>query len=555
MQGELREELSNMLNSKKAMEAGKDPFEVVPVITPEYMVRYRQLMAEIYVGGVYIRLFLKQPTFRLSNPVLFCEKVVEFWESSFYIQVPDKGAAGGGGNRGDSASDSRAIVLGNEDFLGLLTSCLICAVKGEPTLVDHLLSWGFVHSLVDLLKRALKAGRRGSPMVCCVRILHQMITTNQSDVVDNLASAKTDIVQQLTNCLNDSEANFAVDDSFVPILPPDAALIVELLKKLFQSFYSRFLSQFVQMAMNANLPNFLLDHVLGAPPAAMAKVLNPSALKIHTVDLLKAIIAASNEETAHILQTVMNAHHAWSEYKDQSHDLFITDKEKTDIYLIQDSIEKKFAGLLTDGSETNAGISSFFTSTGAPPTHASSSSSSSTIFKASSPSHPPQAAAAAATAPAAKSSSNSTSSAPTVAAAAAVSPPKPVAAPVPAPAPVAAPRPDNMPTPPSSGAAAAATTSPASFQQKQIVTTTVEKGDLGIGLDLAKTADGGVCIVRFKEFPAGSPPNPATLCNPPILPGDVIVGVNTASCRQFADVVKNIRGLSNGKVSLVLERG
>jgi hypothetical protein len=327
MQGELRDELAEMLLAKDLQNKDKDPFKVVPVITPEYAVRYRQLMAEIYVGGVYIRLFLKQPTFRLSNPVLFCEKVVEFWESSFHIQVPEKNSRAVAG--GDSASDSRAVVLGNEDFLTLLTSCLICAVKNEVSLVDHLLSWGFVHTLVDLLKRALSAGRRGSPMVCVVRILHQLVTTNQSEVVDNLASAKTDIVKQLTLCINEqggsgSSGNVSMDDSYVCVLPIDSALIVELLKKLFQSHYSRFLPQFVQMAMDAGLPNFLLDHVLGAPAEATKKVLNPSALKIHTVDLLKAIIAASNEETAHILQALLSAHHAWSEFKDQSHDLFIT---------------------------------------------------------------------------------------------------------------------------------------------------------------------------------------------------------------------------------------
>lgn len=325
MQGELREELARMLTKQNDSTGGADgemsSFQVVPTITPDYFVRYRQLMAEIYVGGVYIRLFLKQPTFRLTNPVLFCEKVVEFWESSFHIQVPEKGGSSGGA---DSASDSRAVVLGNEDFLGILTSCLICAVKNEPSLVDHLLSWGFVHTLVDLLKRAVSTGKRGGPMVSVVRIMHQLISSNQADVVDNLASAKTDIVEQLYLCLDDQGANFSVDDSYVCVLPPDSALVVELLKKVFQAYYSRFLPQFVQMAMKCGLPNFLLDHVLGAPQEALVKVNSPSALKIHTVDLLKAIVAAANEETAHILQAVLNSHHAWSEFKDQSHDLFIT---------------------------------------------------------------------------------------------------------------------------------------------------------------------------------------------------------------------------------------
>jgi DnaJ family protein C protein 13 len=313
MQGELRDELTALMGTTSSASA----FQTPPIIGVDYAVRYRQLQAEIYVGGVYIRLFLKQPTFRLTNPVLFCEKLVEFWESSFNIQVPLK-ATRAGVDFTESASDSRAVVLGNEDFLTLLTSCIICAAKGEPTIVEHFISWGFVHAQCDMLKRALSAGRRGSPVVCVIRILLQLV--GNVDVVDNLASAKVDVIQQLTDCLQ-ADASKSID---VSVLPKDAAIIVELMKKIFQSQYCRFLGHFVQMAMQANLPNFLLDHVLGASSSALANVANPNALKIHTVDVLKAIIAAADEGTAHGLQVLLNAHHAWGEYRDQSHDLFIT---------------------------------------------------------------------------------------------------------------------------------------------------------------------------------------------------------------------------------------
>jgi hypothetical protein len=260
---------------------------------------------------VYIRLYLKQPTFRLSNPVFFLEKLVEFWDSSFTIQVPIKAVATNKDGFQGTASDSRSVVLGNEDFLTLLTSCIVCVVKGEASVVDHLLSWGFVHSMCDLLKRAISTGRRGSPMVCIIRLLNQLI--GRIEVVDNLACAKVDIVSQLTLCLDNGSG----------ALPKDATIIVELLKKIFQTTFSRFLGHFVGMAMSANLPNFLLDNVLGASPQALAEVTSPSALKIHTVDLLKAIIAA-DEDHAAVLQALLDVHPSWNEFKDQSHDLFIT---------------------------------------------------------------------------------------------------------------------------------------------------------------------------------------------------------------------------------------
>lgn len=227
------------------------------------------------------------------------------------------------------------------------------------------------------------------------------------------------------------------------------------------------------------------------------------------------------------------------------------------MYLIQDSIEKKFAGLLTDGrADSTTPISSFLSSTGAPPVHhtshyGSTSSSSSGSSAATMPKPP-------AAAPRAPASVTPTPAAPgavrpaSVKAAAAASPPtrpasaRTTASASAAPAPVASTT-AAAPAAPAAGSGGGGT--------KQTITTTVVKGDLGIGLDLGKNPDGSVSVVRFKDFPAGGPPNPATQCNPPIKLGDVIVGVNAVRCKLFADVVKNIRGLSNGNVTLVLERG
>ena len=51
------------------------------------------------------------------------------------------------------------MVLGSEDFTSLLTSCLVCVVKNEPEMLDHLISWGFLHTLVTLLKRSIDTNR------------------------------------------------------------------------------------------------------------------------------------------------------------------------------------------------------------------------------------------------------------------------------------------------------------------------------------------------------------------------------------------------------------
>lgn len=312
MQGELRQALSELIGTNTGGELPAEAFSTPPSIAPDYTVKFRQIQQEIYVGGVYIRLYLKQPTFRLRNPVLFLEKLVEFWESCFSIQVPTAAAnAKMASMQSTAGADSRALVLGNEDFVGLLTSCIVCCVKGEPSVVDHLITWGFVHNLPVLLQRALRTNRRGTPMVCIVRILFALVP--RLEVVENLASSKIDVIEQLTQCLMDGDS-----------VPRDAAVVVELLKKIYQTPYCRYMDQFVSAALRANLPMLLLGKILGASAADLSHVANVAALRIHTVDLLKAILAASDESAAAQLQALLDLHPAWKEFKHQRHDLFLT---------------------------------------------------------------------------------------------------------------------------------------------------------------------------------------------------------------------------------------
>jgi hypothetical protein len=245
-----------------------------PRVAADYAVRYRQLEKEIYVGNVYIRLYMKQPAFRLSNPVFFLEKLVELWENAFGKQVPSGGVGGGNGGGGGSgvgggggvghevliggslrttrdSRDNQALILGKEDFLTVLTSCIVCVLKSDPSLLEHILSWGFAHSLTALLKSALDQQRRGEPVTCIVRLLHQF--SDRPEAVEHLATAPVEVVRQLTRVL-DPRPDAAE-------LPKEAAFICELLKKMFQHRPAavRSMDHMVAMALEAYLPHFLLE--------------------------------------------------------------------------------------------------------------------------------------------------------------------------------------------------------------------------------------------------------------------------------------------------------
>jgi hypothetical protein len=89
----------------------------------------------------------------------------------------------------------------------------------------------------------------------------------------------------------------------------------------------------------------LLLCITGVSESALSNIKNPASLKIHAVDALKAILEA-DETKSDALKALYDSHPAWLEYKGQSHDLFLSNKDQADLYLIEDSSEKRFIGLL-----------------------------------------------------------------------------------------------------------------------------------------------------------------------------------------------------------------
>lgn len=304
---------------------------------------------------------------------------------------------------------------------------------------------------------------------------------------------------------------------------------------------SSYLGHFVQCSSQCDLPNFLLDHVIGGKESELENVRNPAAMRIHAVDTIKAIIAA-DEFQAGPLKALLDVHPVWSEFRDQSHDLFITDVEKMDPFLIQDSTDNAILGLLTDGSATD-GMDSAFTSVGrvvnvmgCADTFDSPSPKSEVRPAVERGPTPPVLSAAVA--------GQNPSSAPVS---------TPAAQPLPAsgpggqrakPLPVA--KPPAAPTPVSTMARGIKS-------DGSIYNVTIVKGIDGLGLDIGKVASGGCMIRKLKDIP-GNRPNPAASCVPAITCGDLIIGINGKKVSGFGEVVTVIKGLGNGPVQLTIER-
>lgn len=277
-------------------------------LPPSYSIFYAELADEIYIGGVYIRLYLKQRTYRLQNPVFFLEQLLVVWESAFNSQVPQSSAA-----NGDYNSSHSELILGKEDFLGMLTSCIICVMSTEDGISDHLFSWGLDHRLFSLMATALSTDKRGVPLVSALRLVKELVSVRGSHINNTVANAETSIIFTLMNALKASN-----DPSSLEV-HKDAVLTAEILKIIFQHAMYPTLDALVNDAITAKLPEFILDNILAAE---LTHVRNYSALRINAVETLKAMCEC--DEYADLLISLLSSRKIWNKYRSQSQDLFIS---------------------------------------------------------------------------------------------------------------------------------------------------------------------------------------------------------------------------------------
>ena len=101
------------------------------MVADGFFVQYESLKAEFCIGGVYVRLFLKEPSFNLRDPRRFVEALMaKFFEEcekqlpqksgiSMAVAVTSRNAVGSG----------EAIVIAGEDLCTMTTNAIVCVLK------------------------------------------------------------------------------------------------------------------------------------------------------------------------------------------------------------------------------------------------------------------------------------------------------------------------------------------------------------------------------------------------------------------------------------------
>ncbi|XP_012285401.1 dnaJ homolog subfamily C member 13 isoform X2 [Orussus abietinus] len=257
---------------------------------------------EPVVAGVYLRLFVASPAWALRKPKEFLS---ELMDTTLSLMSKEK-------------TDS--------DLLELTTQALVSLLQAQPSLADQVPSLGHIPRLCRQM-----ATLNSQPPVykAAILIMHQLATSE----ICISSICQTECISPLKHAMQSRRDMLAV--------------ACETLNRLFSTNEDRLIKQ----ALEAEMVPYLLNILEGR----LDVIENPATTKAQIVKALKAMSRSLllGEKVSAILEKSS----IWAEYKDQRHDLFISNTTSS--------------GYLTAGTPMSAGYltagPSATLSTGPPP--------------------------------------------------------------------------------------------------------------------------------------------------------------------------------------------
>lgn len=247
----------------------KDP-TVTWRLPDDFAVVYEELAGEVVVGGVFLRLLIKQPTWSFRRPKEFLVAILEK-----HTQLANKSSLDG--------SSAKALQT--------VTDALVAFLNAQPELANQVPSLGLINKLIMAMDR-------DHPQVqaSCLRVLNEL-ASSQACVA---CLAGQPCVSQIKNAMKGTEKS---------ALPAAC----ELVSKMYEANHTFLVTQ----ALEYGLPQFLLDLLNEG-----LEVENPSSCKALIVKALKAMTRDLSRGADVV--AVLDKCPWWPAYRDQRHDLFIT---------------------------------------------------------------------------------------------------------------------------------------------------------------------------------------------------------------------------------------
>ncbi|XP_025080789.1 dnaJ homolog subfamily C member 13-like isoform X2 [Pomacea canaliculata] len=237
-------------------------------IPEDFEVIYSDAQGELVVGGVFLRLFVKNPAWVLRRPREFLTELLEKWSQLVSMTNPDG------------------------ETLETVTTAVICLCVSQPSLLDHLPQLGYINKIFSVMSVDNNAIPKAA-----IQIAHQL--SSNELCVRSMGTF---------DCIGPLKSGMKSRRDMI-------SLVAETLARMFEKGEEDLVGQ----ALKSDLLPFLLRLLEGGLEA----VENPASTKAQIVKALKAM-QRSLQYGEQITQ-ILDKSPVWKEFRDQRHDLFITD--------------------------------------------------------------------------------------------------------------------------------------------------------------------------------------------------------------------------------------
>jgi DnaJ family protein C protein 13 len=305
-------------------------------LAPGAAIRYAKLAGEAYVGGVYVRLFMKNPRYAIRDPKRFSEALLH----KFLAELQ--------GTPGSSGAPTNSSGAEHTGTLLLLSAAAVALLQGHALLADHVAQLGYASRLLVCLAARTAAIPASAPTPSDAAAAAAAAAPPVVVAPDEIGGSILRLLHQLA--ASPAAAEALASASSAPLVPTvmkamawghgATLLVLELLKRALAPG-NRQRDTLVGQALGCSLPQALLAMLdwrqseSGGGAAAEQEAQVQRAL---AVDVLTALA----EEGAYGAQVgaLLAGSEVWGAYRGQRHDMFLPSGATADSGVV---------GLLTAG--------------------------------------------------------------------------------------------------------------------------------------------------------------------------------------------------------------
>lgn len=365
MQRAAAEEVAHLAATARMFQASSGALEWQ--LPNSFRLQYHELTDELAAGGVYVRLFLKDPRHPLRDPKAFLEGLLERYtrevqrstpganlgsppkpglHSTALVSAsvtpqdrlaPGSGSAGGGapggalaaGGGAEAHMPSATAAAPGADLALLLSAAAVALLQAQPSLAEHAVSLGYLEKLVRLLAARVPPLPVGG------------LTAEALDggrlMPDEVSGSLLRLLHQLASCTGAAEALARCTPPAVPPLlgalrwgTAASVLSLEALKRALAPT-NRWRDTLVSACLSAGLVPLLLHRLdwrnAQKEPQGGQEERDASVQRVLYVDVLNllALDGGSGAPGApgERVRTTLDASDVWAAYRGQRHDLFL----------------------------------------------------------------------------------------------------------------------------------------------------------------------------------------------------------------------------------------